>query len=154
MTHKDSVVARLEWAFSSFSQDLAALPEDAFDKSFGGKTRTVADIVYEVNLVNNHIGMTIRGEKLFDWPEGGWIVAPEGEKVKDRVLARFEEVRAGIMRTAESFSESDLEKKITTEHGETNILERLFFIAWHVGYHSGQLNYIQTLLGDDGWHWN
>ncbi|MEZ5162672.1 MAG: DinB family protein [Fimbriimonadaceae bacterium] len=154
MTHKESVLARLNWAFSSFGQDLAALPEDAFDKGFGEKTRTVADIVYEVNLVNDHIGMTIRDEDPFEWPEGGWLKAPEGEKIKDVVIANFEKSRAKTMETAESFSEEDLLKKIQTDQGDSNILGQLYFIAWHVGYHSGQLNYIQTLIGDDGWHWS
>ncbi len=39
-----------------FLQDLEALPESAFEASFGGVTRTIPDIVYEVNLVNDHVG--------------------------------------------------------------------------------------------------
>jgi hypothetical protein len=26
-------------------------------------------------------------------------------------------------------------------------------VVWHTMYHSGQLNFIQTLWGDDAFHW-
>lgn len=44
--------------------------------------------------------------------------------------------------------------KVTTEHGETDVFERLRFIGLHTWYHSGQLNYMQTLLGASAWHWS
>lgn len=48
---------------------------------------------------------------------------------------------------------SQIHPETVTEHGETDRSERCRFIALHVWYHSGQLNFIQTLLGDDDWHW-
>lgn len=32
-------------------------------------------------------------------------------------------------------------------------LKQVRFMAVPLWYHSGQLNFIQTLLGDDEWHW-
>ncbi len=133
-------------------QDLEALPEDAFNRSLGGKARTVADLVCEVNLVNDHIGLTIRNEPLFDWPDG-WITAPEGARTKAAAIESFNSSSQRIIDTVEQMSEEVLAGTIATEHGETDRFERCRFMALHVWYHSGQLNYIQTLLGDDGWHW-
>ena len=154
MDIKATAVKTLKGAFSIFSQDLEALPEEAFDQKFSEKTRTVADIVYEVNMVNDHIGMTIRGEEPFAWPDDGWITAPEDFRTKEVVLAGFKASSERILATVEGFSEEDLMGKVTTEHGETDRFERCRFMALHTWYHSGQLNFIQTLLGDDGWHWN
>lgn len=47
-----------------------------------------------------------------------------------------------------------LTAKVTTEHGETDRGERCRSITLHLWYHSGQLNFIQTLLGDAGWPWS
>ena len=135
-----------------FLADLKALPEDAFDKCFGGKARTVADIVHEVNLVNDHIGLTIRGEELFEWPEG-WVTAPKNQRTKESVIAAFEASSKRILETVEGFTQEEMEAPITSDGRETNRFERCRFMALHVWYHSGQLNFIQTLLGDDGWHW-
>lgn len=143
----------LRVAFTLFEKDLKALPEEAFTKKFGDVTRTVADIVTEVNLVNDHIGMTIRGEEPFDWPEGGWITAPAGFDNKEVILASFRTSSQRILETVEAFSEEDLLGKVQTEHGETDRFERCRFMAMHLHYHSGQLNFIQTLCGDTEWHW-
>lgn len=136
-----------------FLKDLQALPEDAFDKKFGPNTRTVADIVYEVNLVNEHVRMTICGEEPFEWPDEGWIKAPEDFRKKDAVVAAFELTTQKLINSVEAFTIEQLEGKVTTERGETDRYERCRFITLHMWYHGGQLNFIQTLLGDTAWHW-
>lgn len=143
----------LKGACSIFLQDLQALPEEAFDKSFGPSCRTVADIVYEVNLVNDHVGMVIRGEEAFEWPDEGWIKAPENLRTKDVVIASFEKSSEKTISTVEGFTDEDLEGTVETEHGPRTRFSRCQFMALHMWYHSGQLNFMQTLLGDDGWHW-
>jgi uncharacterized damage-inducible protein DinB len=143
----------LKGACRIFLQDLQALPEDAFTKSFGGKTRTVADFVYEVNLVNDHIGMVIREEEPFKWPEELWIKAPEEFDTKEKVIAAFEKSSARILETVDGFSVEKFEEPLLTEDGETNRFERCRHMILHLWYHSGQINFIQTMLGDDAWHW-
>jgi hypothetical protein len=153
MDTKTISLGSLKWACNVFLKDLQALPEDAFCKSFGPKARTVADIVYEVNLVNDHIGMVIRGEEPFVWPEGGWIKAPEGFDTKEIVVGAYEKSSEKILATIEGFSSEDLEAPIQIESGESNRFERCRFMCLHLWYHSGQLNFIQTMLGDEVWHW-
>jgi len=146
------VVRSLQSAFRLFLIDLQALPEEAFAQSLGGKARTVADIVHEVNLVNDHIGLAIRGEESFDWPEG-WIVAPEDRRTKAAAIEAFERSSGRILATVEAFSGDEMEAKVEMEDGETTRDERCRFMTLHAWYHLGQLNFAQTLLGDDGWHW-
>lgn len=144
----------LRRACAIFTQDLEALPESAFTQKFGPKTRAVADIVHEVNLVNDHIGQALRGEPQFEWPTEGWIVAPPEMNNKSAVLEAWQISSTRILEIAESYSAQDLLGKVLTEQSETQRGERLRFMTLHIWYHSGQLNFIQTLLGDDGWHWN
>lgn len=152
--HEPTAPAKsLRWVCETFLKDLKALPEEAFTHPFGGKARYVADIVYEVNLVNDHIGMVIRNEEPFDWPEGGWIKAPSEFAGKDHIVGAFEQSWARIQATADALTEADLVTTVDTEWGPRTREERVRFMAWHVGYHDGQLNFIQTLLGDDVWHW-
>jgi hypothetical protein len=144
----------LKSAYRIFRQDLEALPEDAFDKRFADRTRTVADIVYEVNLVNDHVGMVMRGEEPFTWPEERWITAPAEIRTKAAVLASLDASSAKLIETVDGFSSEELEQTVQTEHGERTRFDRCNFVTLHLWYHSGQLNYIQTLLGDDAGHWN
>ncbi|MCW5942852.1 MAG: DinB family protein [Fimbriimonadaceae bacterium] len=154
MDTKAIAVRIVQDACKMFRQDLEALPDEAFGQRFGDRTRTVADIVYEVNLANDHIGMTLRGEAPLPWPEGGWIKAPEGFRSKEAVIAAFDRSCQAIVATAEALSAEAIEATVRTERGETTRFERFQFVAMHLWYHSGQLNYIQTLRGDDAWHWS
>lgn len=144
----------LKSAFSIFLQDLNAIPQEAFTKSFGGTSRTVADIVFEMNMVNDHVGMVIREEKPFDWPEDGWITAPKDFNAKEAIIQSFKSSSDKFVAMIEGFSEEQMDEAITTESGETNRAERCRFVALHTWYHSGQLNFMQTLLGDTKWHWS
>lgn len=134
-------------------KDLEALPEEAFSQSFGEATRTVADIIFEVNMVNDHIGMVLRGEEPFEWPEGGWVKAPEDFRAKQTVCEAFDRSSQKVVEMIEAFSQEQIESKVQTERGETTVFQRIQFMALHMWYHSGQFNYIQTLRGDDDWHW-
>lgn len=136
-----------------FLKDLEALPAEAFTRKFGDKTRTVADIVYEVNLVNDHIGMFMRGEPPFEWPEGAYIFAPEGFKDKDMIIEAFKASSERIVSTAASYTDEELEAPLLTDEGQTTRAERCRFMSLHIWYHSGQVNFIQTLLGDDRFNW-
>lgn len=154
METPSAAVRGLKNACRVFLKDLEALPEDAFTRCFGGKCRTVADIVYEVNLVNDHIGMVIRDEEPFPWPEvEGWMKAPEGFSSKADVVEAFRKSSDRIVETAESFSSEEIDAPLKIEDGETTRAERCRFMALHLWYHAGQLNFMQTLLGDDEWHW-
>jgi DinB superfamily len=153
MNVKEPLLSGLRGACHIFLADLRALPEEAYGKSFGPASRTVADIVYEVNMVNDHVGMALRGEEPFAWPDGGYIRAPEDFKEKSVVLAAFKESKARLLATIEGMSEADFETTVETERGPKTGFERCQFMTVHMWYHSGQLNYIQTLIGDDGWHW-
>jgi uncharacterized damage-inducible protein DinB len=154
MDTKTICVRGLKRACEMYMQDLEALPADSYTKKFGGKARTIADFTYETILVNDHIGMVIRGEEPFKWPEGGYIFAPEDFDTKEKVMAAFQKSCDKIIATFEAFSTEELEETITTEDGETTRFERCRFMMLHLWYHFGQLNFIQTLLGDDGWHWH
>lgn len=134
-------------------KDLEALPEQAFTQNFGGKSRTVADIVYEVIKVNDDIGANMRGEQTPPWPDDGWLKAPADFQTKEAVISAFNASSSKLIETVEGFTEEQFAEKITTEHGETDRFERCRFIALHIWYHSGQLNFIQTMIGDDDWHW-
>ncbi len=154
MNLQEKAAKNLKNACKIFQQDLQALPEEAFSQSFGAKTRTVADIVYEVNLVNDHVGMVIRGEKPFDWPDDDFPRAPADFQTKDVVTGAFQKSSEQIVSTVEGFSESQIIEPIQVDGKETTRFDRCQFMILHLWYHSGQLNFIQTLLGDDAWHWS
>jgi len=149
-----ATVKSLTRSFELLRKDLEALPEGAFTHKFGPKTRTVADIVFEINLVNERVAREIRQEPAMEWPDDDWIRAPEGFDTKEVVLGALNDSASGLGTLAESFTSEQLVEAIAgSGRTETTRVDRFRFIVLHNWYHSGQLNFIQTLIGDDGWHW-
>lgn len=145
-------VAALRSAFDMFRQDLEALPEEAYDRCFGGKARTVADIVHEVNLVNDHVRATVLGEPLFDWPDG-WITAPEGQRTKETVMAAFDASADMAVAAFDNMDGNQFTTPLEADEPRSAPRDRLRFLQIHCFYHMGQLNFVQTLLGDSEMHW-
>ena len=151
-TSKDVAINSLKSSYWRFRVDLLALPEEAIFQNFGGCSRTAADIVFEIGQVNDHIGQGVRGEKQFDWVDG-WLKAPESWKTKQSVVDAFEKSAELTTKTFEDFTQEELDAPYEDDGKTTTRMERCRFIAWHNDYHSGQLNFIQSLLGDDKFHW-
>jgi hypothetical protein len=149
---KTIAIGMLKSSYRLLSKDLEALPDDAYCQSFGPKCRTVADLIYELNTVNEHIRLTIAGAELFAFPDG-WITAPADFNTKEKVIVGFNEAFGKFIATAEGFTEEEMLAPFMDEGSETNRFERCRFVAVHNWYHSGQLNFIQTLRGDDVFHW-
>jgi hypothetical protein len=47
-----------------------------------------------------------------------------------------------------------MEETVEDDQGPSTRYARCQFMALHLWYHSGQLNFMQTLLGDAERHWN
>lgn len=150
---KQEIIDNLKGSFSILEKDLNAMPEELIAKSLGGKARTVADIVYELIVVNDHIGATIRDENPAPWAFKGWITAPADFQTKEVVLAGLLASRDRFINGVEQMSEETLAGTVTTEHGDSTRASRCRFVALHNWYHSGQFNFMQSLSGDDGWNW-
>lgn len=135
-----------------YAKDLEALSQEQLTSSFAGAARTAVDFTYEVIVINRRIASRLRGEDpgALPWEAGKeWAVAPESHRSKEALIADFnasaDELIAAVA--------GDPLRKIVTPMGEQTALELAVFAAMHIGYHGGQLNYIQSLHGDAGIHW-
>lgn len=121
------------------------VPADKYNWSPGGAARTAAQILLECAGGNHMLAAIIRGEKPAQRDPG---VTPEAltfGKAKELLEASFAVLDAAI----DSVADKDLTGMITLPWGATMPLEGVIFLpGTHMQYHNGQLNYIQTILGD------
>ncbi len=149
---KTIAVKYLKNAFWRFRVDLLAIPEEAMFKSFGGCSRSIADLVFETGQVDKHICQGVRGETQFEWVDG-WLKAPETWKTKQQVVDAFTESSEQTIKTFDDLTLEELEAPYEDGGKTTTRMERCRFITFHTDYHSGQINFVQSLLGDDKFHW-
>lgn len=137
-----------------YGQDLAAIPEDSYTQSPGGKARTVSDFTSEVVGFNRLVAEILRG--------GAPAMRSEEEReafkrsftttsfCQEQVSASADELADAI----EQCPDERLASVVTAPWGDSMPALTLATIAVnHILYHDGQLNYIQSLNGDGEMHW-
>jgi hypothetical protein len=119
-----------------------------------GKARSVADFTAECIAFNLAVADAVNGgEARFHTPEEEQAARA---KYSDR-SALQEGIKSSaktLIEAIDSKGEESLAREVMAPWGEPTTVGRLVHAsASHVIYHDGQLNYIQTLFGDDKNHW-
>lgn len=146
----------LDMACKMYCDDLDALSEEQLGASPMGKARTPYDFTYEVKVVNDRMANDIRGVENGPWPFGeSWATAPDDVRSKEAIKSTLKESIEGVKAALDSVSDEELVAPIERENRPpTNKFRIANFCAYHTGYHCAQLNYIQSLHGDDEVHWD
>lgn len=131
-------------------RDLQHTPDDRLDWAPMGKAKTPKQILVECAGAYRWLGAKIRGDDNADdqWGEV-FAMDPPGREETAKLL---QDCWAELAAVLDALDESELSKSRQAFWGETTVAELLHFCEWHNTYHSGQLNYIQTLLGDTDMH--
>jgi len=131
-------------------KDAKYIPEERFAFCPAGCAKTAKDILAEIASGNVMLGAAIAQE------------GPDEEFTKRVAQATTLEVLGKLViesaekacRVMDSLSEADLDREVTMPWGaKFRIGEAIFLPISHMTYHDGQINYIQTLLGDSKFHW-
>lgn len=150
---KEKTLNSVTRLFRFFLQDLENLPADVFDKSLGCKARTVTDIAYEVRLTNERLCRDLQVQPSAEQPNA-WVIAPEDIRTKEATIRSFQTSCEQVLQLIEQMSLEEMEEVVPGVLGEASRADHCRSMTVHLWYHSGQLNFIQTLLGDSEIHWS
>lgn len=64
----------------------------------------------------------------------------------ERLLADFEHTQKQL---ADGFAEVSEQQLAEADKNNRSVAERILFLAWHEGYHLGQMEYLRQLAGKD-----
>ncbi len=150
---KTFAIKQLEDVRDRYLQDLQALPDEAFDSSFGGSARTPAHFTYEIVCVNERFVKRLSGEDPGPFNPETWANTPDNFRSKAGSIQGFEASLNQVVDAVKGMADNEMLREIQTPGGSTNPYDLALFCASHVNYHDGQLNYIQALHGDTAVHW-
>lgn len=155
MTLKEFLAKSLKESAKMYMEDLRAMPDEVLLASPGGVARSPVDYSHEIAVINRRIAIRLRGEDPGAWPgpEKGFIRAPadmSAQEVVESVQESFDAVVAAF----DAFDERELETEIVLPQGKTSALDLASLAIVHSAYHDGQLNYAQTMAGDEEVHWD
>ena len=135
-----------------FAIDIENMTPEMLSACPGGKARCAYDLIFEVTEFNNFVAKRASGQEA-TLDNDGWAVAPQEFRSKETALGEFKASISALTSALRSASESSLSTPVDTPFGELPIIALAKIAPRHIMYHSGQLNYIQTIYGDDVFHW-
>lgn len=142
----------MDWLEKAYLADLEACPEENLGKSPGGVARTPYDFTYEVACINRHFARRLRGEESPDFPEG-WMKAPQEMQNKTAIIAELKNSFEDFRKEFDKETDDSLQREIVTPKGKSSPWEYAEIYTQHANYHDAQLNYHQTIFGDEKVHW-
>jgi uncharacterized damage-inducible protein DinB len=143
----ESLIQDLDGYAKAYCLNLDALTEAQRAESAGSVARTPYDFTYEVVVVNRRMAQRLRGEDPGPWTFQGFVTAPEDfknlESAKAAIFSSMQEVAANV---------GDPARMIQTSEGPEPAIGVINFVIAHTSYHFGQLALLQSLGGDNVFH--
>jgi hypothetical protein len=151
---KKHLAAFTERVHGLLIKDLTAIPEDRHDECPGGCAHPALRVVAECAAVNGLVASylsTGRAERL---PPDQREAHLNSFDTAEKALAYLEQETRKLISAFECLDESTLGDRDDTFFGRPMTRFAIAELpAVHMMYHDGQLNYLQTLHGDDKIHW-
>ena len=150
----EAAIKAIEQSTQFYAKDLDHLSEEQILSSAGGCCRKPVDFTYEVAFINRQIAAQLANREPEPNPEGEeWAVAPAELQSKAAILEYFAKSSTEIIDAAKAVPEADIAKLIGAPGRERPAFALLNFAAMHTMYHDAQINFVQSLQGDDKMHW-
>jgi hypothetical protein len=147
---KDIAKGGLMHAAETIVKDAKYIPEDKFCFCPMGCAKTAEAILREIAVGNVKLATAIKGEE-----PSAEFEAKAGQATTIDALGALVMESAGIACAAiDTIADEDMEKLAKMPWGASfPMFVAIFLPSQHMTYHDGQINYIQTLLGDSTFHW-
>lgn len=156
MTTIDGVTNLNNWLqglTGMYTADINAIPDDKLDWSPGGCARSAKSITTEVVGMCKYAAALCRGEEP-QMTEDSLAEAVGNLDTKAKMVEAFSAACQDLSASLTSASPDVLNKVVTPPwQMDAPVYMIAQIMVSHIWYHDGQLNYIQSLLGDEKVHW-
>ncbi|MCB0826199.1 MAG: DinB family protein [Armatimonadetes bacterium] len=132
-----------------YCADINAIPEDKWTTAMGGCTRPASELTADALSLLSWVTNVLNGGEPGEMNQDNDACATKAGSIAavQKGMENFNTALAGA-------SDELLNTTVTAPFGmEMPVFAIAQIAVSHVWYHDGQLNYIQSLLGDDKVHW-
>lgn len=151
---RKDALERISFALQLFSADVRSMTDSQLVANCGGKSRCGFDFVFEmVGFYSTFAGLFKNGPSQIDGPQGGWVKAPQEFCQRESAMNALTEAAGDFSSAIEQYRGDFVADVFPSPVGPFTPLGMANLAVWHTMYHSGQLNYIQTVQGDVDFHW-
>lgn len=150
------VIGWLHGVSGMYIADINAIPEDQWTASHGGCTRPANELTADAITLLVWCTAMLTGDSETAENKTYNVMSDLAAEIatKEAAIAKFTAVTQAFAAAVGSASDEQLNAVITPPWQMPAPLIMICNIAVsHIWYHDGQLNYIQSLLGDGEVHW-
>lgn len=146
---RDSAKHILTEVTEALVRAMRATPDDKLRWSPGGAARSALAIFVECATSNMWFARLLRAEEVSGFPEADASQFPDLQSALDLM----EESHRQVLEAISAVEDAGLTRELTMPWGERmSIAQLLFLPSYHIDYHYGQVNYLQTIWGDTEMH--
>lgn len=148
------VLERFGFARHLFTADIHSMTEEDLGATCGGQSRCGYDFMFElIGFYETFSKLLVAGPQEIEGPQGGWVRAPKEFCHKESAMASLAAAEDKFVSVVKDYSGNFVADIFPSPVGPFTPLGICNLAVWHTMYHSGQLNYIQTIKGDVDFHW-
>jgi hypothetical protein len=132
--------------------DIKAIPDDKWNATYGGCSKPCGAMIADAVTNLKWVTAAVKGEESDAYSSMGAIA----ESYSDKAIAAagLAEASADFGAALSEASDERLSSMVVAPWGQPAPVFTLAQVTVnHIWYHDGQLNFVQTLLGDEKVHW-
>ena len=152
-SYLEALTHRSRSAVESFLKAFSFLPEDKRQWKPADTSRTALEILSHATYWTLYFTRILRGEGPLQVSEEEWLGSTQAIQDMEKAQKLAEESGKEFVKAVRKLSAEDLEREVELPWGRETLAKVVWDNYWHLGYHEGQLNYLQTMLGDTEHHW-
>ncbi len=148
MPDTKQLAQQVAWVAGGLVSGISFVPKEKRSWKPAATSRSAQDILAHATYWNLYFTRFLRGEGAWDVAEDAWTRSTKELKDSEQAQKLTEKSNREFVAAIEKLSTKDLEKEVELPWGQRTLYQVILDNFWHITYHVGQLNYIQTQLGD------
>lgn len=158
MRYQERVIQMTQNATDAIFNAARAMPEDKLNWSVLDAGRSALDLLQECSQSPIWFGSILKTRSTPEFSEQAWEEGNQ-QRQQRQTIAACEQACHGfsseLYRIIQEFPDAELESEIHLPFGKgfkASFAEICMYQYWNLTYHWGQINFIQTLYGDQEMH--
>ncbi len=144
---------RSESAVESLLRAFSFIPKEKRDWKPADPSRNALEILNHAAYWTLYFTRILRGEGPWPVSEEEWPRSTQATQDGEKAQRLAEEGGKEFVEAVKKLSPEDLKREVELPWGKETFGQVIWDNYWHLSYHEGQLNYLQTMLGDTEHHW-
>jgi hypothetical protein len=149
MNTPETLAKLLEDGIPMLTNAVKAVPEDKLDWNPADGSRTIRQVFTEAVMMVAYVAKALEERGVPPYEE---ISAEYAAKSIDELLNQLEQNKKEYIAAIGAFPEAEYETALEAPWGTWSYFQTMSYPYWNLMWHTGQINYIQTLYGDQNFY--